>query len=295
MTAHPHVAGLLPVLDPNWRKKIWRGGLLLCLPFVGWPAVLGYRARFVRHLFHPTTAALPEWDEGFWGFVLEGLRAMAVIFGYLAPLYLSVAWLAVSRGFVPDSGTAALTLAFAAFPIFSTLSLPVGALLLTHGGWLGGGECALLLAVWILLVFLVPAGFLQLSLGRGHCSAFAVWRTVPFVARNLRAYAAAWWHSCIMSLTGHLFLPLAPWGVVWCYLGILALFNEVLITAGIAPGNGWLQRGLDDLRLRRSGGFGRFLLQDGSGASMTAMGLWAFTAPLPRGSWCLDACNSNPK
>lgn len=290
--AHPHVAGLLPVLDPDWRAKIRRGGLLLCLPFVGWPAVLGYRARFVRHLFHPTAAALPDWEEGFWGFVREGLAAMAVIFGYLAPLYVAVAWLALERGFVPGSGTIVLAVAFAAFPIFSPLSFPVGALLLTRGGWVGGGECALALAVWALLVFLVPAGFLQVSLGRSHWGAFALWRTVPFVARNLRAYAAAWWHSGIMSLTGHLFLPFAPWGVVWCYLGILTLFNEILITAGHAPGNGWLQCGLDHPRLRGSGGFGRFVMQDGSGASMTAMRLWWFTAPLPRGRWCLDASSS---
>jgi len=30
-----------------------------------------------------------------------------------------------------------------------------------------------------------------------------------------------------MSLLGHFCLPFSPWGVVWCYLGITYLFNEV--------------------------------------------------------------------
>jgi hypothetical protein len=77
VTLHPHVAGLLPTLDPGWRRKIFRAGLVLCIPVVGWPAVLGYRGRFVRHLFGPTTAALPDWSEGLFGFVREGLARTA--------------------------------------------------------------------------------------------------------------------------------------------------------------------------------------------------------------------------
>ncbi|MCA8975684.1 MAG: DUF4013 domain-containing protein [Planctomycetes bacterium] len=230
MTLHPHVAGLLPVLDPRWRAKIFRGGLLLCLPFVGWPAVLGYRARFVRHLFAPEAAALPDWREGFWGFVRDGLWAMTVIFGYLAPLYAMVAWLAIGRGYLPGMGALGLTLGFAAFPIFSTLSFPVAVTLLLRDGWLHGGECASALAVWALLIFLVPAGFLQVTLKGRHRHAFAVWRTVPFVVRNLRAYAAAWWYSGLMSLCGHLCLPLALSGVTLFRSVVATLFRRNNVT-----------------------------------------------------------------
>jgi hypothetical protein len=284
MTLHPHTAGMLPVLDPAWRRKILRGGLLLLVPFLGWPAVLGYRARFVSHLFHDTEAPLPDWREGFLGFAAEGLRAMAVIFGYLLPLYAIVTWLAWSRGFVPDTGTLALALVFAAFPIVSTLSLPLGCLLLASSdhGWLSARECIAVLALWTLLIFLIPAGFLQVSLHGRHRAAFAVWRTVPFVLRNLRAYLSAWWYSGLMSLCGHLALPLAPWGVVWCYLAILYLFNEVLVTSGQAPGEGWLQRALSDPRMNRRGRLGRFTITDGSGERATMLDLVLFTAPLPR-------------
>lgn len=291
MTLHPHAAGLMPLLDPQWRAKIWRGGLVLCLPFVGWPAVLGYRSRFVRHLFAPTPAPLPDWREGLWGFVREGLCAMMVIFGYLAPLYILVAWAAVARGFVPGAGAAALAAVFAAFPIFSTLSFPIGALLLLQGGWLHTAECTLALAVWALLIFLVPAGFLQVSLHGRHRDAFAVWRTVPFVLRNLRAYAAAWWYSGLMSLIAHFCLPLAPWGVVWCYLGILALFNEVLVVAGNAPGAGWLQRAIGDARLRRRP-LGPFTLHDAAGEPARAIDFGLFAAPLPR--WRRAAATTQP-
>lgn len=281
MTLHPHAAGLLPLLDPRWSAKIWRGGLVLCLPFVGWPAVLGYRACFVRHLFTPHREPLPDWRDGLWKFVLEGLCAIAVIFAYLAPVYAAVAWLAASRGFVPGSGTIALALAFAAFPIFSTLSLPVATLLLTRDGHVLPIECVAVLASWCVLVFLVPAGFLQVSQHGRHRHAFAIWRTVPFVVKNLRSYAAAWWHSGLMSLVGHLCLPLAPWGVVWCYLGIVAVFNELLVRTGLAPGRGWLEHALVDGRFRRRE-LGRYVLRDAAGEQRTVVELGFSAAPLPR-------------
>src|SRR5204863_6693750 len=106
------------------------------------------------------------------------------------------------------------------------------------------------------------AGFLQVSMTGRHRAAFAVWRTLPFVARHLRGYCGAWWRSGIMSLAGHLALPLSPWGVVWCYLGILALFNEVLVHGRLAPGEGWLQRALAEPRLQ-GGRCGRTTVLDG--------------------------------
>ena len=143
-------------------------------------------------------------------------------------------------------------------------------------------ECAVAVALWAAIVFVVPAGFLQVTLHGRHRAAFAIWRTLPFVRRNLRAYAAAWWHSGLASLGGHFALPIAPWGVVWCYLAIVALFNGVLVVAGIAPGEGWLQRAIGDPRFAPRGRIGRFTLRDGAGATVTAIDLALFAAPLPR-------------
>lgn len=285
MSLHGHVAGLLPVLDPAWRQKIFRGGLLLCIPMVGWPAALGYRARFVRHMFGATEAPLPDWDEGFFGFVYQGLLAMAVIFGYLLPLYVALALTVTARGFAPDATWAWLAAGFVVFPIFSPLAFPVACALLTAGDapWLSRGESAAFTAAYAFVVFLIPAGFLEVSRTGRHVSAFALWRTLPFVVRNLGTYLEAWLRSGLMSLAGHFALPIAPWGVIWSYLGILAAFNELLLREGLAPGEGWLQRGLADPRLQRRGGLGRFALVDGGGEAVTAVDLGLFAAPLPRG------------
>jgi hypothetical protein len=85
-----------------------------------------------------------------------------------------------------------------------------------------------------------------------------------------------------MSLAGHFALPIAPWGVVWCYLGILTLFNEVLLAAGAAPGEGWLARALADPRFSGRGRLGFGTLLDGRGRTVTVIDLGPFSAPLPR-------------
>jgi hypothetical protein len=46
--------------------------------------------------------------------------------------------------------------------------------------------------------------------------------------RNFRSYGLAWYRSGVMSLCGHFVVPYSPWGIVWCYLGIIYSFNRVL-------------------------------------------------------------------
>jgi hypothetical protein len=206
------------ILDRDWRRKLWRAGLVLMIPVVGWPAVLGYRTAFVRHLLSDSLTPLPAWDEGLLTHAVAGWKAMAVIFGYLLPVYLALGWLLAARGFVPGPWFVAAAAFFFAFPIFSTLSLPLACVALASAEQpaLSAHECLAGIAAFSLLVFLLPAGFLQVSRTQPYTWAFALWRTIPFVARNLGAYLEAWWHSSLMSLAGHFTLPLAPWGVVRC-------------------------------------------------------------------------------
>jgi len=282
---HPHAAGLYVILDPDWRRKIFRGGLLLCIPVLGWPAVLGYRTRLVRHLFADLPAPLPDWEGQFFGCVRDGLKAMAVIFGHLLPIYVAIAVTVHGRGYVPDRTALWLLALFVAFPIFSTLSLPLACLGLTLGAggpWLSPGECALAIASYALVVFLVPAGFLRVSQTGRFRDAFAFWHSVPLVCRNLAAYAEAWWYSGLMSLGGHLALPLAPWGVVWCYVGILVVFNELLHQRGLAPGHGCLAHALADPRLQARQRIGLGQLADARGEPVTVLSVGLFSAPLPR-------------
>ncbi len=284
MSLHPHVAGLIVTLDPRWRRKIFIGGLVLLLPVVGWPAVLGYRAHFVRHMFGNTPEPLPSWKGAFWKHLRSGWQAMGVIFGHLAPLYGLLAVVLWQRGWRPDETWLWSTLFFVVFPFFSTLSFPMACLALTFSErpWLSLAEAAALFAAFTLTIFLVPAGFMEVSRTGRYRSAFAAWRSWPFAWKHRRLYGSAWWHSCLQGALGTLAVPFTPWGVVWSYLSILALFNEVLIEASVAPGSGWLQRALADTRFVRPTRRGRFAFEDGAGERTTALNLGAFSVPLPR-------------
>ncbi|MCU0718538.1 MAG: hypothetical protein MUC83_02450 [Pirellula sp.] len=64
------------VLDPNWRKKIFLGGLLilLCHP-IGWPVALGYRKVLISRLSLGLEPVLPEWKGNGFRFYFEGIKA----------------------------------------------------------------------------------------------------------------------------------------------------------------------------------------------------------------------------
>jgi hypothetical protein len=102
------------------------------------------------------------------------------------------------------------------------------------------------------------------------------------VAWKLSAHLEAWWRSGLMSLAGHLALPVSPWGVVWCYLGIVLLFNELLLTAGLAPRGCWLARAVADPRLQGLKRGWRRDLVDSRGDSVAVLDLRFFSVPLPR-------------
>ncbi|MBK6938903.1 MAG: DUF4013 domain-containing protein [Planctomycetes bacterium] len=281
MNSRVRVAGLIALLDPQWRAKIFRGGLVLLIPIIGWPAVMGYRARFVRHLFANEPTPLPEWRGEFRRHFVEGLRAMGVVFGYLAPLYVALFALVTSRGFVPDSSTLAWTAGFVAIPILSTLSFPTACVLLAMAieRWISPVEAIAFIAAFAAVVFVIPAGFCQVSRTGRYRDAFALGAALRLIARHPRTYLAAWWHSSVMSLAGHFALSLAPWGVVWCYLGILVLFNAILLDDGAVPRQGWLQRALDDPRLARTAGVA---VRDANGEVVRVIELGEYAAPLPR-------------
>jgi hypothetical protein len=128
----------------------------------------------------------------------------------------------------------------------------------------------------------IPAGFLQVSLTRRYRSAFALWRAIPFVLLNFSLYLEAWWHSVLMSLAGHLALPFPPWGVVWCYLGIVFLFNELLLHAGFVPQSSWLGRAITDPRFEPGPRGLRREMIDAGGGPVAVLDLRAFSVPLPR-------------
>ena len=173
---------------------------------------------------------LPDWTAGLWHYLRGGLQAVGVIHIYLTPLYLWFALRVANDAFVARVPWGLVVLFFLAVPIFSTLVVPAGlvyARVILPALDISEWELYALGAAFHLVVFLIPAGFLNVTKTRRMRSAFAVWPAVQFIVRYPRRYLEAWIGSSVMSLLGHFCLPFSPWGVAWCYLGITYLFNEV--------------------------------------------------------------------
>lgn len=222
-------AGLFMTAEVAWRRRIFIGGLLLLVPVVGWPLVLGYRRWVIERLVNGDAELVPPWRGNLRAICASGLGAMAVIHAWYSPLYLWIGGRVVAAG--GAGGTwwiVAAALAFA-LPIFSTLIIPAMILWLRFGANSppGVGELMGMSAGFTLITFVIPAGFLQVSRTGRLVSAFRIDRDLTLIATHLPRYVEAWIGSGIMSLLGHLCLPLAPFGVVWCYLGIVYSFNEV--------------------------------------------------------------------
>lgn len=241
------LSGAFVVRDPQWRQKIFVGGLLLllCHP-LGWPVALGYRKTLIANLASGKEPLLPVWKGNVFYFFGEGLKAMGVIFGYLLPLYVTVFALMLCNGLKPDLMWGYAALFFIICTIFSTLSFPA---LLFYATFLSSDYrlplpvSLLLLMLFVLIIFFIPAGFLQVSKTGKYLSAFNFKAAFSTLWIHFGAYCRAWYHSAIMSLLGHFAFPLAPWGVFWCYLSIIYEFNSILNSESNESSSGtWFSR-----------------------------------------------------
>ena len=239
------IGGVFMVRDPLWREKIFFGGLLLLLvPAIGWPAALGYRKALVGRLLSGQSPVLPDWKGQVWRHFTEGLKAIGVIFSYYTPLYVVLGIVIHSNGWVPNEYWLYTFLFFLLAPLFSPLAFPLVVIywgFFGHPSPLGVPTTATLLLLFTLATFVIPAGFLQVS-RHGSCwSAFRLFEALSLIRRNLRLYLRAWRHSIVMSLSGHFAIPFSPWGIVWCYLGIIFLFNSILVEGegDLAPDGSW--------------------------------------------------------
>jgi hypothetical protein len=222
--------------DPEWRSKIFRGGLLLLLPPLGWPVALGYRKRLIERLATRAEPLLPSWEAGVLGYWVEGMRALGVIFAHYAPLFVLYAVKVHAHG-LPELPWLQLAAFFAFFFLLTPFLLP--SLVIASSGWAGGSafssaEVLGVLAYFALATFLIPAGFLQVSRSGRFLSAFRLGASVRLVARHFALYLEAWTFSCLIALVGHFCVPFSPWGVFWCYQSIVYAFNEVRVHTGDA-------------------------------------------------------------
>ncbi|MEL6712270.1 MAG: DUF4013 domain-containing protein [Planctomycetota bacterium] len=246
MTVDPHAAGLYVLQDPAWRDELRRGGRILLLPLVGWPMLLGYRRAQVEQFFGARTTAMPRWRGAGRAHLTNGLKAVAVIACYTAPVSTWLAATLASRGYAPGALEGIAGLAVALAPILLPLALPLalGAYATETGGpaLLTLSEASGCGASFALAVFLIPAGFLRVTRTGRFTSALALQHVVPFVFRNIRDYLRAWGHSLAMNGAAFAALPIAPWAVFWGYVASVALFNQLLLDEEDPDREGWLGR-----------------------------------------------------
>ena len=222
-------AGLACTADANWRAKIWRGGLLLLLPVVGWPLVLGYRRLFVERVLDGKVPLLPEWNGNYFVALRYGLGAMAVIHAWYAPLYVWLASRTSEWMLWQDLPWLPALVVAAALPIFSTLLVPAWLMWIRFGCDVPVPEFELILMglAFAAVTFFIPAGFLNVARTRRIVTAFDVPSSLRQIRAQPRRYVEAWLGSGVLSLVAHFALPLAPWAVVWCYLAIIYSFSEL--------------------------------------------------------------------
>jgi hypothetical protein len=171
---------------------------------------------------------------------------MGVIFGYLSPLYGVLFFLLLKNGVTPDIFWLYAILFFLVFTIFSTLSFPIALVywsFFSESYRLPPFLALALLTIFVAIIFFIPAGFLQVSKSGSYLSAFNFKAAFSTMFCNFHKYLIAWYHSILMSLFGHFALPFSPWGVVWCYLGIIFEFNSILADeAKVDSKSSWFQR-----------------------------------------------------
>lgn len=218
------------VADPEWRRKIWVGGWVLMLPFIGWPAILGYRTETIGCLLRGQSPLLPDWRWGLWRYFAKGMKAVLVINTWYLPAYFWVVCRVLQSPHASEFPWLVFCVFFAAIPILSTLAVPALVLFARFGlaePALSLPESLAIGFIFSLATFLIPAGFLNVSRTGRFLSAFNLAWILCLLYRNPRAYLEAWVGSGIISLLGHFCLPLAPWGITWAYLGIVYFFNEL--------------------------------------------------------------------
>lgn len=225
-----HAATLFMAMDRDWKRKIFLGGLVLLIPLFGWPAILGYRKVVVERLVNGRFPILPTWQGQFWRYVWEGSKAIGVIYAYFSPVLI---WFVV-RATQSSAGQHVpwtyVAIFFAIFPILTPLAIPA---LTGYLVWMvpepmvPAWEATGMMSLYTLITFFIPAGFLRVSRYGSILSAFHLADNLRLVHRSTRRYIEAWVGSAAISMIGHSAVPFSPWGVVWCYLGIVYAFNEV--------------------------------------------------------------------
>ncbi len=173
---------------------------------------------------------------------LTGLKAAAIISAYLAPV-VALFWI---FGLDSWENAQAHGIQVAALTVLIPLFLPVTVPLIGFGApmrfdWLHFSklEAGILFGNFALVIFCLPAAFLQVSVTRQFRRALSVPKTLGLIAAAPRLYCGAWGISLAATGVALCTGPLLPWAIVWSYLVIGYAFNHALARMNYGP----LQKG----------------------------------------------------
>lgn len=218
--------------EPDWKPRIGLGGLLmLVVPPIGWVLALGYRSLVGNRLVDGCQPLLPPWRGHTVLAFGRGAKSVAVTLTYLAPFLIAYWTLGLTSVDAVREHWRESILFAASIVIFPPLALPaLPVWYAIHYDWLQftRAEIALLGALFIGGILILPAAFLQVAQRRRFLAALDVVSALRLVAAVPRLYAEAWIVSLIVSAASVAVVPLTPWLLFWSYLVISHLFVQLL-------------------------------------------------------------------
>jgi len=198
---------------------------------------LGYRKEVVMNLVGGRHPILPEWPGQARRFFVEGAKAVGIILVYFAPFFVLFWGLAAGDGVVLSAHLSEIVVFFVAIVALAPVCLPaLPVWYVSHYDWLvlSDAEAVGLALLFGFTTYVIPAGFMQVSRSGRFRDALHFGAVVRVFRDHARAYTEAWICSGLMTLAALASGPLAPFGIIWSYQGIVYCFNEVL-TASSDP------------------------------------------------------------
>ena len=230
------VQNLFFVVDPEWRRKIFEAGCLIFVPFIGWPMLLGLRKHVIVRLWSGESPILPSPRKDALKLAIDGIKCVGVMWAFMLPALITLLTLISLLGIQNLIAPIPLLLVFFGFSLISPLVIPcVAAYLLVIASEFTVIHFLLVFIPYCVGIFLLPSGFLQVSITGKYTSSLHLLSCLKLVRRTIGLYVQAWWQSIKVSLLGHVVFPFSPWGIAWAYLVIIYLFNRVLVESETLP------------------------------------------------------------
>lgn len=218
--------------DPDWKRKLFIGGLLFYpFPPLGWVMALGYRSLVGIRIVEGAEPLLPPWRGNYRNVFLRGVKASGIILSHFTPFFLLYWVFGLHSPADAQLHADQIVIFFALIALSPPVFLPTLPLYYWwEYPWVSFSllQSGVLLLLFFGAVFILPASFVHVGLyGKfsAGLKARSAWR---FVMERPRVYAEAWILSLAVSAVAISIGLFIPWGLFWSYLVILHLFVDAL-------------------------------------------------------------------